>query len=249
MACNEEINFPIGMSGTLDVVDKYKELMTATLGADSLYEKSKDTFYEVFKDLEIDAEEKAQIVAESISKMAIQMSSTAMQTALGWSKEERDGYYTTGLTYAQTLKAQADAEVSRIEVCKAEAEVELTCAKTTSTLAASIRENGRVSSWEDGSTCKPLTLLDENLKYNQTLMVIQQTDSMSQEDIRKNAKNTEDILFSERQRQSFEDSKRNHAANAASQMISGLIASEIPLDDEAAMIAYWTSAMEYLTTG
>ena len=244
MACNETVSFPLGMSGSMNVIDRYQELMKETLGEGSLYEKSKSSFYELFKDLEIDAEEKATIVAESISKMSIQMSATAMQTALQWAKEERDGYYTTALSYAQTMKTQADAEVARNEICKIDKEIELTCAKITSTLAGSIRENG-MHQVPDGG-CVPTGLQDNGLKYEQTQMVIQQTLSMGKEDTRKDAKNEEDIKFSVRQRESFEDSKRNHAANAASQMISGLIASEIPLADEAAMIGYWEDAMQYL---
>ena len=91
MACDVEVNFPTGMSGDMSVIAKYQDLMKETLGDDSLYTRTKSTFYELFKDLEVDADEKAQIVAKSMSDMAIQLSSTAMQSAVAWAKEERDG--------------------------------------------------------------------------------------------------------------------------------------------------------------
>ena len=246
--CIDSINvsFPTGMSGDMDVITKYEELMKATIADDSLYTRTKETFYEVFKDLEMDAEEKAKMVADSMSKIAMQLSSTAMQSSVLWAKEERDGYYSTALTYAQTMKTQIDAEVAKVEVCKAEADLELICAKSIATIAGSIRENG-MHIVEDGS-CTPTGVDNTGLKYEQTNMVVQQTASMVKEDTRKDAKNDEDILFSERQRQSFEDSKRNHAANAASQMISGLIASEIGRDGNEDLIGYWSIAMNYLTS-
>ncbi len=238
------ITFPTGIDGKMDVINRYNDLMKETMGIDSLYTRTKDTFYELFKDLEIDQEEKAQIVAKSMSDMAIQMSSSAMQSAVLWAKEERDGEYTSALLYAQTMKAMADGELAKSKICESENQIELICAKVTETISSTFRENGMPSGM-DG--CKPTGLMDEGLKYEQTQMVIQQTDSMEEDDIRKNAKNCEDIMFSERQRASFEDSKRNHAANAASQMISGLIASEIGRAGNEDLINYWTQAMQYLT--
>ncbi len=139
------------------------------------------------------------------------------------------------------------------------------CAQREVLLAGSMRENGRVATYDTEDPCKPLLLENEGLKYHQTEMVIGQRYSILSDSYMKNGrvtidsqglpvttdgagKTTEDIRFSIRQRISFEDSKRNHAATAASQMVSGLIAAEVGLKEEEnqALIDRWTTAMDYL---
>jgi len=247
------------------VVDKYKELMTASLEDGSIYERTKSTYYELFKDLELDAEEKAKMIAETMSGLTTQLSMSAMQTALGWAKEERDGELTLKLLQAQSEKALYDIQVSKAQVCDVEAGTRLKQAQIQATLSQSIRDNGRPSEWKADEEYWVTQLHDENLKYEQTVLVEGQTYSTLAASFRKdgiveidtngkpiggdeNGKMVEDIKFSQRQRISFEDSKRNHAANAASQMISGLLAAEINIGDHSDLVERWERAMDYLNS-
>jgi len=255
-----------GLSGELDVLEKYRLLMQDTMSDDSLYMRTKDTFFELFKDLEIDADKKAEMVADAMAKLSIQMSTTSMQTALQWAKEERDGQYTLAILSHEAKKKEADVLLAMAQICNMENDTEMKCAQKTALLAGSLRENGRIAAWQDGdpSTCTPIKLEDEGLKYQQTEMVKAQTYGLLSDTYMKNGKvvispttglpissdNTgkvaEEIRFSERQRVSFEDSKRNHAANAASQMISGLIATETVIGNHQDLVDRWTNAMDYL---
>ena len=261
--CGDPVNIPTGISGDLNVIEKYEKLMTATIADGSLYMRTKETFFELFKDLELDSEEKAQMVSLSMSQLAGSMSDASMQTALSWAKEERDGEYTLAILHGQALKAQADVLLSQAAICEMESKTDNLCAQREVMLAGSMRENGRVSTYDTEDSCKPLALMDEGLKYHQTEMVKGQRYGILSDTYMKNGrvdidaeglpvttdgagKMTEDIRFSIRQRISFEDSKRNHAANASSQMISGLLAAEVVTDDHQSLIDQWVQAMSYL---
>jgi len=261
--CGDEINIPTGMNGNLNVIEKYEDLMKATIAENSLYMRTKETFYELFKDLDLDSEEKAKMVSDSMVKLATDMSGISMQNAVAWAKEERDGMYTLSILHGQALKAQADVLLTKAAICEMENKTDNLCAQREVMLAGSMRENGRVMAYDDEDACKPLSLMDEGLKYHQTEMVKGQRYGILSDTYMKNGRITidsdgipintdgtgkmsEDIRFSIRQRISFEDSKRNHAANAASQMISGLLAAEVVTDDHQSLIDKWSTAMDYL---
>ncbi len=100
--CGTSVTIPTGMSGEFDVIDKYEKLMEATIAEGSLYMRTKETFYELFKDLDLDSEEKARMVSESMAQLAGSMSGASMQTALAWAKEERDGESTCYSSWSST---------------------------------------------------------------------------------------------------------------------------------------------------
>ena len=267
--CNVTIPDFQSENGELAIVTKYQELMKATLSEDSMYERAKDTFHALFEDLQLTEAEKAQIVAQNISNMTTQMSATAMSSALSWAKEERDGAYALAKIKADTQVALANAVKARYEICEIEADTELKCAQITATLSGSIRDNGRVLTYgPDG--CKPLSLHEEGLKFEQTKMVDAQTYQIYSDAFRKSGvitigtdddgmikglapkANTLDghtraqTGFTNRQTLSFEDSKRNHAANAASQMIGQLLASETFSETNQDDIVRWRASVDYL---
>lgn len=275
MKCNPVISAHEGETSELDLVDKYQKLMQATLAEDSLYERAKSTFHVLFDDLQLTEAEKATIVAQNITNMTTQMSATAMATALSWSKEERDGGYTLAKVKAETEILLANAEKVKLEICDVQASTELKYAQITATLSGSIRENGRVDTWDPDDVFVPLKLKDEGLKYQQTKMVMGQTYQIYSDAFRKSGVITiEDDTdgytkgmapkvdaqsveafpghtyaqtgFTNRQTLSFEDSKRNHAANAASQMVGQLLASESFSDTNGQDITRWRASVDYL---
>ncbi|MCI4437280.1 MAG: hypothetical protein JHC33_10785, partial [Ignisphaera sp.] len=91
--CNPTIEPFTLLDGALDVSAKYTELMLASMSEDSLYERTKLTMLEIFDNLDIDAETKGSMAITAISTLATQTAVGAMQTAMMWSKEERDGGY------------------------------------------------------------------------------------------------------------------------------------------------------------
>ena len=174
-SCDTSIDTFSREDGELEVIGKYEELMKTTLGDDSLYTRSKETLWELFDKLNINDGEKAQLAAQNIMQLSMQLSSTAMQAAVLWAKEERDGAYQLALTKAQTSNALAEYEKIKEEICLMQKENDLKCVIIESTSAASIRENGKVLTYKiddaGNETCHANTLENEGLKYFQTKQV------------------------------------------------------------------------------
>ena len=270
MACDEKVPtiIPIKPSTSddviLDVISKYKKLMTGSLGEDSLYERSKKTIFELSKDLNMTEKERMDIVAGQITQMTVGITGNAMAQGLAWAKEDATIGYQTAKLKAEATLTQGKAETEMFTKCKVENEAELICANITATIAGSIRENGKVRTYRDGSTCAPASLYDEGLKYEQTLQVEGSTYQILADAYRKSGivqigvenGTTKGIAadreghtqaqtdVAHRQILSFEDSKRNHAVNASSQTIGQMIAAEAPLDDQ--IVQNYNKGMEYL---
>jgi len=161
--------------GEMEVIKKYEELMQSTLGEDSLYTRSKETIFQIFDKLNVTDGEKAQIASQNIVQLTMQLSATAMQSAVLWSKEERDGPYQLALIKANAENALAGYEKTKEEICVLQQEGEMKCAQIEATTAASIRENGTVKSYklddEGNESCHVNDLEDEGLKFFQTKQV------------------------------------------------------------------------------
>jgi len=241
----------------LDVSAKYKQLMSDTLAEDSLYTRAKDTLNVIFKDLQISEAEKAKISAEYVAQMSIQLSNTAMASALKWAQEERDGAYTLAKVKAETEVELAKKLKTEEEICLVSKQTELQCANIKATISTSIRENGRVASYEaDG--CTPESLQAEGLRYQQTKQVeaatyqtfadayrksgVVQIGTDTQDGVLKGLSGPTDkitggytnqqTLNAERQRQSYEDSKINHLVNGAAVVTGQMMSAEVNPDSE-----------------
>lgn len=254
MACNTTVGSFQSADGDLEVIEKYNELMQATLGEDSIYTRSKETFKELFDNLQLTEPQKANIVAESIATMTTNLSNSAMQTALGWAKEERDGAYTLAKLKADTEVSLANYEKTKAEICLVEAQTELQCANITATTSASIRDNGTVASY-DADGCKVTSLNPNGLKYEQTKQVEAATYQSLADAYRKSGVITigdgadgvlkglsdaypsysgytdQQIKNAERQRIAYEDSKVNHAANSISATVGQMLSADVAPDD------------------
>jgi len=252
--------------GDLDILQKYTDLMQASIGEESIYMRAKDTYSVIFKDLQITESEKAKIVSESVNTIIATLSATAMQTSLQWAKDERDGAYSLAKVKADTDLAIAQAAKVAEEICLAEKQTEKVCADITATIAGSIRDNGSVATYDADSSCTPTALNDEGLKYQQTLLVASDTYSKYADAFRKSG--VVDILTdagdntlkgmsgddagytwqqsenAERQRIAYEDSKRTHAANSAASMIGQMLTAEV--DTNADDVNRWRKAVDFL---
>jgi len=272
MACDSELPVVIpiipakGDEVILDFIPKYKKMMSASVGEDSLYERSKKTIFELSKDLNMTEKERMDVVAGQITQMTVGITSHAMQQALAWAKEDATIGYTTAKLKSEGVLTQAKAETEVLNKCKTENEAALICANTVATIAGSIRDNGKVLTYEDDNKCIPTSLYDEGLKYEQALQVNGSTYQILADAFRKSGivqlgfesgtrkgidgdregHTNAQTSVANRQVVSFEDSKRNHAVNASSQTIGQMIAAEAPLDDQ--IVQNYNKGMEYLLT-
>jgi len=264
-SCNTIIDSYQSEDGTLAVSEKYIQLMQDSMSDESLYIRAKDTLAVIFEDIQITEKEKAELVLSYITQFSTSISSVAMQSAISWTKEERDGAYTLAKSKADTELALANFELIKSQICKTDKEAELACAKVTSESAGSIRENGRVSSYgSDG--CSVESLRDEGTKYQQEKQIVADTYSRFadafrksgvvqigtdiQDNIVKGLSGDEDGLTQQQQqnherlRISYEDSKRSHAANSSASMIASMLTAEIAPKEQD--VQRWRDALDYL---
>ncbi len=266
MACTNTLPSATLEDGTLDVIDKFKILTEAALDTDSIYMRAKDTFKELFDGKKIAETEYAQLASSFVSQLAVATTQQVMQGALQWAEQEKQLAFTLAQTKASTELALAQAEMIAHQICQIDKETELSCAKIEAAIAGSIRDNGRVLTY-DLTGCKPIALYDEGMKYEQTAVYEAQTYTALADAYRKSgvvtiAETADGIEkgvsgdnmgytdaqeeYARRQIKSFEDSKRNHAANAMSQMIGQMLSAEIPPAVED--ITRWRTAIDYLST-
>lgn len=265
--CNPTIDSFIAKDGSIEVSEKYLQLMKDSLDDESLYIRTKDTILSLFDDLQLTEIQKAEIVAGHMAQFGTSLSATAMQTALAWGKEERDGNYTLAKLQADTEVALAQFEKVKSEICALDKETELKCAQVTATTAGSIRDNGTVATYgADG--CSVTALNDNGLKYEQTQQVKGATYQIFADAFRKSGvvqigTDVADSVYkglsgdgdgytwqqqtnAERLRIGYEDSKRNHAANSSASMIGQMLSAEIAPSE--ADIDRWRTALDWLNT-
>ena len=251
----------------ISIVEKLATLSEAALDTNSVYMRAKDTFKELFDGKKINEQEYATLASQFVSQLAVQTTQTVMQGAIEWAKAEKEMAYSLAQAKASLELTLAQTEKMKYDICNAQKDNELKCAQITATIAGSIRDNGRVATWDAENTCVPLTLQNEGTKYQQEQFIESQkyanlADAYRKSGVVQIGAGTDGVNkglsgdnlgytdaqeeFARRQVKSFEDSKRNHAVNAMSQMIGQMLSAEVAPD--AADITRWRNAVDYLLT-
>ena len=252
--------------GTLDVIEKYRLISEAALGIDSIYMRAKDTFKELLDGKNLTGAEYAEYASQFISQLATSTTQSAMNTAMQWSQHEKENAYALALTKANIDVAIANEALIQQQILASEKDVQAKCAQITATIASSIRENGTVATYAaDG--CTPTALGNNGTKYAQMRaqeanMYATLSDAFRKSGVVQIGTDTDGVIkamsgdaagytnaqdkFARRQILSFEDSKRNHAANAVSTLIGQLLASDIV--PAANYVTQWDTALAYLNT-
>jgi hypothetical protein len=207
-----------------------------------------------------------QIVAGQITQMTNSLSDSAMQTAFAWAQSDAKIGYETALINAQAENADMATKKVGYDICLTQTQEKSVCTDMEVKLAGSLRDNGRVMTYDPNDSCRPTSLADEGLKFTQienyestlyatladsyrksgkVVIGIDGSDGVkkgtSGDDRGHTSAQTKSAL---RQIVGFEDSKRNHAVNASSQTIGQLIASEAALDP--VIVDNYNKGMEYL---
>jgi len=257
---------PFDKLSSLDVITRYSKLMEATLAEGSLYERSKKTIDQLSKEFNLTEQQRAELVAGQITQMTIGLSTSAMQTAFTWAKEDATIGYQTALLNAQARQADIAATKIGYDICLVQKQEESVCVDIETKLASSLRENGTVTEYDKLNPCRPVSLADEGLKFAQEENFKATEYSSLADTYRKSGKvsvaidNDDGIKkgvtgddkghtnaqtnVALRQIIGFEDSKRNHAVNASSQTIGQIISAEAELDPT--IVENYNKGMEYL---
>jgi len=80
-------NTTIAVSTSLDVIEKYRELVEASLDGDSIYIRAKETVERLYDGSDMTDNKKAEVIATTIVSMATSISATSMQddiTIINW---------------------------------------------------------------------------------------------------------------------------------------------------------------------
>ena len=257
----------------IDIIKTYKELMEASTGQSSAYLRAKETLIDVYKNTSITDKMKAEIIANTISSIAINITNQAMEMAYKLEKENRDAKYTltklkedTRLTTAQVAKIEADIE-------NADADKDLKIMAGWKTQGELYRDYG-VQTWNYtllptilptnayatyGTKVETIKMSQANVyngyatAYRQNGLVLPAIDSTTGWLTTGTTGDTTGLSYwqtkvAERQEQGFDDNTRQHVANSSATMVSMLLSSEEAalVDDASAALAKWTTAVDYL---
>ena len=154
----------INIATTLDVVEKQKELAAALMDEDSIYIRMKDTLVDLLEKGEIKGTDRARVVSETISQMAVNLTNTSLTTALAWQAQEKE-------LALKKEELEVRLDILQKEVDKAKEDARLAKESVRLAQAKRIREYGDATFDPDGNV---IALSDEGLVYEQEQLVKKQ---------------------------------------------------------------------------
>ena len=80
----------VSITNTLDVIEKYRELVKESLSSDSVYIRAKETLQALVDDNIMDEARKAEIISNVIGNAVNAITGSSMSTALQWASAEKD---------------------------------------------------------------------------------------------------------------------------------------------------------------
>ena len=154
----------INIDTTLDVVKKQKELAAALTDEDSIYIRMKETLVDLLEKGEIKGTDRARVVSETISQMAVNLTNTSLSTALAWQAQEKE-------LALKKEELEVRLDVLQNEVEKSKEDIKLAKESVRLAQAKRIREYGDATFDSDGNV---IALSDEGLVYEQEQLVKKQ---------------------------------------------------------------------------
>lgn len=154
----------INIDTTLDVVEKQKELAAALMDEDSIYIRMKETLVDLLEKGEIKGTDRARVVSETISQMAVNLTNTSLTTALAWQAQEKE-------LALKKEELEVRLDILQKEVDKAKEDARLAKESVRLAQAKRIREYGDATFDPDGNV---IALSDEGLVYEQEQLVKKQ---------------------------------------------------------------------------
>ena len=149
---------------TLDVVKKQKELAAALTDEDSIYIRMKETLVDLLEKGEIKGTDRARVVSETISQMAVNLTNTSLSTALAWQAQEKE-------LALKKEELEVRLDVLQNEVEKSKEDIKLAKESVRLAQAKRIREYGDATIDPNGNV---IALSDEGLVYEQEQLVKKQ---------------------------------------------------------------------------
>ena len=257
----------------IDITETYKKLMEASTGQGSAYLRAKETLVDMYKNTSMTDKAKADIIAQTISSIATNITNQAMEMAYKLETGKRDAVYAltklkedTRFTTAQIAKIEADIENAKsdnnLKVMtgwKAQAELyrDYGVSSWNYELLPTLLPTGAYSAY--GTKVETIKMSQANVyngyatAYRQNGIVLPIIDSTTGWLTNQTTGDATGLSYwqtqvAERQKQGFDDNTRQHVANSSATMVSMLLSSEEAalVDDASAALAKWTTAVNYL---
>lgn len=125
----------ITVTDELDVVCKYKELLSSSLDVDSIYIKTKETIQDMFDKGYIKDDNIAEIVTQVLAQANASLVTSAMSTALGWANAEKE-------VALKKLELAKQLDILDGQISLTNAQADKTANEDIATQANTIRQNG-----------------------------------------------------------------------------------------------------------
>lgn len=197
----------IKMDSTLDVLNKYNELVKEALSEESVYSRMKENLVDLLNDGAIANTDKARVISETVSNLTVALSGQLMDTAIKWASQEKDLLlkkieleYRIALLNTENAKAQAD--IDNTKEARKLAQSKRLREYGTATLDA----NGNVIGLtQDGLVYKQELLVGKQIEQAQATITKMSDDLLTATEQRLNIKAQTELHI--RQKQGFDDNK------------------------------------------
>lgn len=256
--------------GNIDITETYKSLMIASTGDGSAYLRAKETLNDSLGSMSgLSDNEKAKIIAETISSIAKEVTNSAMQMALKIDTENRDAKYALTKLKEDTRRVTAEIAKTEKDIEMADKQLLVATVSGWKVQAEAYRDFG-VKTWDqlETVTILPKAAYDDYGTKVETLKKAKvDTYATYSNSFRQNGKvtytnntdgsfntvsGTDDGLtyfqskVAKRQEKGFDDNMRQHVVNASASMISMLLSTEASGIDYKPYQNAWGAAAGYL---
>lgn len=197
----------IVMDTTLDVVNKYNELVQEALGDESIYARMKENLVDLLADGNLKDTDRAKIIGEAMSNMAVGLSGQLMDAALKLTAQEKD---------LVLKKTELEYKLSILDKESSKANEEIENAKEARKLAqakrireygiATLDANGNVTGLSDaGLVYKQEKLVDKQIEQGTAAISKIEDDKLTAAKQRLNIEKQTELY--QRQKEGFDDNK------------------------------------------
>lgn len=152
------------METSLDVNDKYKQLVEASMDGDSVYVRTKEVLSELLRDNEITQDVKGQVIIQVMANLNSSVVTGAMNGALQWETAEKN-------LYLEKLKLEKELDSIKLQNDIHAINGDIATLNRTKTEAEIIRQYGTPTVDSEGHV---LALADDGLVYRQTKIAEQE---------------------------------------------------------------------------
>lgn len=170
----------VSVSSDIDVLDKYDQLVSQSLGKDSVYIRTKETLQQMFEDSSITGNQKSEILSSVLNNVNNAIVSSSMSTALQWAAKEKD-------VALQKLELEKQLDILQGEVTKTENEATRIANADLVSQADSLRNNGAMTVVNG----KVTSLSDSGAIYENILLTREKVESENKAQALSDAKVTE----------------------------------------------------------